>query len=499
MSFLGSLLGIQSAPPPPDPYATAAAQTGVNKDAAIANAEMSHVNQYNPYGSLTYQQAGTNPDGTPIYNSSTNLTALGQQNFTNQQQQDAQISNIAGNYMNTIGNTMGTQLPHTANLTTGVNGNGIGINHNVQSGPLDYSVNGGGIGVNSHVQAGNIQGGLDLSGAPAIPGGGNFSQDAQNYQNAYMGRLAPQLQRQSDALDNQLANQGITPGSQAWQTAKTEFGQQANDANNQAVMGGYQTQMGMNAQQLAANQASVANTALQGNFANAAQNQQFGQGQQNAALQNAAEQQKFGQNLQNAQLGNAAQGQQFAQGQQNAALQNQAQQQAYGQNYSNAQLNNQAIGQGLQQSLTQRELPLNEFNALRSASPVSIPNFTPAPQSNMAPANLMGMIQGNYNQQVAGVNANNAGIYGMLGTIGGAAFGAGSGAGSGAAASDIRLKNTIKRIGKTPSGINIYRYKYNGSDEMRVGVMAQEVEKIIPSAVITGSDGYKAVNYAMVR
>jgi hypothetical protein len=66
---------MQSSPTPPDPYQTAAAQTQSNLATAKANQESNMVNQSNPFGSLTYSQSGTNPDGTPIYNANTTLSA----------------------------------------------------------------------------------------------------------------------------------------------------------------------------------------------------------------------------------------------------------------------------------------------------------------------------------------------------------------------------------------------------------------------------------------
>lgn len=35
-------------------------------------------------------------------------------------------------------------------------------------------------------------------------------------------------------------------------------------------------------------------------------------------------------------------------------------------------------------------------------------------------------------------------------------------------------------------------------DKLQVGLIAQEVEKVLPQAVQTGGDGYKAVDYARV-
>lgn len=63
--------------------------------------------------------------------------------------------------------------------------------------------------------------------------------------------------------------------------------------------------------------------------------------------------------------------------------------------------------------------------------------------------------------------------------------------------SDKRLKNDIKKVGKTNSGLPIYTYKYKGNDKVQMGVMAQEVEKKKPKAV-KEFGGLKAVNYAMI-
>ena len=57
--------------------------------------------------------------------------------------------------------------------------------------------------------------------------------------------------------------------------------------------------------------------------------------------------------------------------------------------------------------------------------------------------------------------------------------------------SDIRLKDDIKLVGKSPSGIKIYNFKYKGDDKTYQGVMAHQV----PEASFVGDDGYLKVNY----
>src|SRR6266568_1427077 len=61
--------------------------------------------------------------------------------------------------------------------------------------------------------------------------------------------------------------------------------------------------------------------------------------------------------------------------------------------------------------------------------------------------------------------------------------------------SDMMLKHDISLLGHLDNGLGFYRFSYNGSDKSYVGVMAQEVEKVMPGAVVRGSDGYLRVFY----
>lgn len=69
--------------------------------------------------------------------------------------------------------------------------------------------------------------------------------------------------------------------------------------------------------------------------------------------------------------------------------------------------------------------------------------------------------------------------------------------GGGMAMSDKRLKKNVERIGTHPIlNIGIYKGDYIWNEPF-VGVMADELEKIMPEAVFT-VNGYKAVNYSMI-
>ena len=61
--------------------------------------------------------------------------------------------------------------------------------------------------------------------------------------------------------------------------------------------------------------------------------------------------------------------------------------------------------------------------------------------------------------------------------------------------SDVALKHDITLLGRLENGLGFYRFSYNGSEQAYVGVMAQEVQAIMPEAVVRGRDGYLQVLY----
>ena len=50
-------------------------------------------------------------------------------------------------------------------------------------------------------------------------------------------------------------------------------------------------------------------------------------------------------------------------------------------------------------------------------------------------------------------------------------------------------------LGHLDNGLGYYRFSYLGSSRAYVGVMAQEVQAVMPEAVTRGSDGYLRVYY----
>jgi hypothetical protein len=59
----------------------------------------------------------------------------------------------------------------------------------------------------------------------------------------------------------------------------------------------------------------------------------------------------------------------------------------------------------------------------------------------------------------------------------------------------VALKHDIILLGHLDNGLGFYRFAYNGSNRAYVGVLAQEVQRVRPDAVVQGSDGYLRVHY----
>jgi len=59
----------------------------------------------------------------------------------------------------------------------------------------------------------------------------------------------------------------------------------------------------------------------------------------------------------------------------------------------------------------------------------------------------------------------------------------------------VNLKHEVALLERLPNGLGLYRFVYNGGHTAYVGVLAQEVQGVMPEAVARGSDGYLRVFY----
>ena len=173
----GGFLGLgpaPSAPAPPD-YRGAAQETAAgNIDAARVATAANRVNQITPYGSLKYEITGADPYGNPTYTATQSLSPEQQQLLNYQNQASIGLGQLATK--------------------------GLGYVENMLQTPFDVR---------------------------KLPSTG-FN-PSQSYQDAYMQRLAPQLQMGREQLAQDLANKGIDIGSKAYENAMRMQAQREND------------------------------------------------------------------------------------------------------------------------------------------------------------------------------------------------------------------------------------------------------------------------------
>jgi len=361
-----------SPPPAPDYVGAAKAQGVENLEAARATAKLGNPNVYSPYGNQTVTYDGDIPTVTQT------LTPQAQETLNAQQRVQTSLANLGQQGVQTAQNVMGTPFQF--------------------GGP-------------------SVQTALDTSQIAKMPvNAGTTGQEA------IMSRLEPSLARNRVSTETQLINQGLRPGSEAYNNAINLLGQQENDARTQAVMQGLGLDISSNAQ-------------------------------------------GFNQALQGGQFGNTAQ------------------------------------QQALAQAISSRQMPLNEITALMSGSQIQNPQFGAYQGANVQAAPIANATaqqgqyaQNLYNQQAATANAQNAGLF----QLGGSALGAyGMMNAAPLMLSDRRLKSNIKRIGTHKLGIGIYEYDIMGRHE--IGVMAQEVEKVMPEAIGRHHTGYMMVDYGRIN
>lgn len=142
--------------------------------------------------------------------------------------------------------------------------------------------------------------------------------------------------------------------------------------------------------------------------------------------------------------------------------------------------------------MTERNQPINEITALLSGSQVSQPNFIGTAERNIANTDVAGIIQSDFDNRFRNAQVGNQAI----GDLAGGLFSLG---GAGILASDRRVKKDISKIGATDNGLPLYLFRYKGEPDtapLRLGLMAQDVEKSNPEAVVVLPGGIRAVDYA---
>jgi len=222
-------MGKQAPTPPATPdYKGAAKEQGIaNLEASRLGSKLSNPNMYTPYGNQLISYEGDQPTITQT------LTPEAQRTLDEQQKTQYQLASLGGK---------------GANLASNV---------------LDKSFNFGGP---------DVQTSLDLSNVAKMPvNAGTTGMEA------IMSRLEPSLARNRVSTETNLINQGLRPGTEAYDNAARLLGETENDQRTQAALQGINLDTAANAQGY--------NQALQGGqFANTAQQQALAQAIQNRQM-----------------------------------------------------------------------------------------------------------------------------------------------------------------------------------------------------------------------
>lgn len=163
-------------------------QTSTNLQTAVGQANLNNVNQVTPYGSLTYSQTGTtdlgNGASVPNYTATQTLTPA-QQDILNK------TNNLQSGALDTASTALGN------------------VNNSINN-PINYA------------------------GAPAMPG--DQTQAKNDAYNALTARSTQDLNTQQTQQATQLANQGIAPGTNAYNLAMQPIERARVDASNQGTI-----------------------------------------------------------------------------------------------------------------------------------------------------------------------------------------------------------------------------------------------------------------------
>lgn len=169
-----ALFSSPKAPAAPDPVATANAQSAANAETARLQARMNMIDTYTPYGSVTYKDLGGDR-----YAATATPSEAQQRIISAQDEVGASTAELAKSQLSRIGEATAGQL--------------------------------------------------DFSQLPSLTGSNDFSADRLRVEQAILDRNAPIMAQQRAGLENQLKNQGIQPGSEAWTNAMRDLSMQEND------------------------------------------------------------------------------------------------------------------------------------------------------------------------------------------------------------------------------------------------------------------------------
>ena len=360
--------GKGSAPPPPDYAGAAEKQAQASMDVTKYQTQANRPNIVTPWGAQTWTGGEDNN-----WTQTTTLAPEAQNAL------DSQLAIQQGRSDIALG-----LMPHAEEAIT----RPIDYENMQQFGSAPTASEFGRMG-----DAPQLQTEFDRSGIPEMP---TYNQEyVQNIQNQALDYMRPEMQAAQESLDAQLAAQGITPGSEAYDRAQRRL-----------------------ADQQSRDQYNALNTAMS-------------QGNQMYANQLAANSQGFGQNMAAFQFGNNAKSQQQGLNQNALGFNNQIANQEFGQQQAISDYENTLRQAQIAEAQMRQQQPLNNINALITGQQVAMPNmpaFNTA-QRAQAPQYLNAAnMQGNYAMQAQQMNNASAnsfmnGAFGFGGKLGGAFLG----------------------------------------------------------------------------
>jgi hypothetical protein len=248
-----------SAPAAPSPQAV----TQANDQSALYNASLANVNQVSPLGNETF----TLTQGQPTLNTQAYNQAYAQYQ---QQLQNQSKSGKGG----TSGGNSTLKPPDPSQFmtnpsstpqyteTTSFNPQVQSLINTTEGNMNQLATTAGGLMGQIQAQAANP---INYSGFAPVPAAGDLSNMQNTSFNAQMNQLQPLFQQQDESENSQLLNQGITPGSQAWNNAWYTVNAGQNNAAQQALENAQNYAAGMDQTALANRNQQIAEAYQQQN------------------------------------------------------------------------------------------------------------------------------------------------------------------------------------------------------------------------------------------
>lgn len=271
-----------SVPAAPDPTTTANAQTASNQATALYQAQLNNVNQVTPYGNETFTQTS----GAPTYDYDAYNQALAAYQATQSPPNPSSGTTSTGvplssfgpdasyypsSYAQTPSQGVAPQLSDYQTNT----GAAPQFTSTIQLSPAEQTLlnnqqalqtqQQGIAGTALNQAQANQSTPYSLAGLPQLASASNIS-DAENagYKDV-MNLMQPTMTQNDELLTSQLANQGITQGSAAYNSAMLQHAQANNAAYSQAALTGVQAGQALQQEALSNNQQAVANYTQQYN------------------------------------------------------------------------------------------------------------------------------------------------------------------------------------------------------------------------------------------